>query len=78
MPTATHTSLTSLATEHREVLLETVVRARTLDEAAAALGISSRQLRLRAYAAAHALRAALRETGPAGRGPLPHADERVP
>ena len=56
-------ALRALPSSHLEVLNETVLRGRTVNEAAAALGISVDAVKLRVYYALRALRVVLAEHG---------------
>jgi RNA polymerase sigma-70 factor (ECF subfamily) len=56
-------ALRGLSPAHREVLNETILRGRTVNDAAAALGIPVGTVKSRVYYALYALRAALAERG---------------
>jgi RNA polymerase sigma-70 factor (ECF subfamily) len=56
-------ALSSLSRAHREVLTETVMRNRTVNEAADILGIPSDTVKTRIYYALRALRIVLEERG---------------
>jgi RNA polymerase sigma-70 factor (ECF subfamily) len=56
-------ALRALPPAHREVLNETILRGRTVNDAATALGIPVGTVKSRVYYALHALRAALAERG---------------
>ena len=56
-------ALRALSPAHREVLNETILRGRTVNDAAAALGIPVGTVKSRVYHALHALRTALAERG---------------
>jgi DNA-directed RNA polymerase specialized sigma24 family protein len=56
-------ALRTLSPAHRQVLNETILRGRTVNDAAAALGIPVGAVKARVYYALHALRVALAERG---------------
>ncbi|HWG65035.1 MAG TPA: sigma factor-like helix-turn-helix DNA-binding protein [Streptosporangiaceae bacterium] len=56
-------AIRSLRPDHRGVLLETCYRGRSVDEAAAVLGIPAARVRSQAFYALHALKLALEERG---------------
>jgi RNA polymerase sigma-70 factor, ECF subfamily len=56
-------ALGSLSRAHREVLTETVMRNRTVNEAADILGLPPATIKIRIYYALHALRILLEERG---------------
>lgn len=59
-------AMRSLSAAHREVLVQTVLRDRTVNEAARELGLPVGTVKSRVYYATRALRAALEEIGVAG------------
>jgi RNA polymerase sigma-70 factor (ECF subfamily) len=63
---AVRDALDSLSPAHREVLNETILRDRTVNQAAESLGIPVGTVKSRVYYATRALRAALEEIGVAG------------
>jgi RNA polymerase sigma-70 factor (ECF subfamily) len=56
-------ALKTLSREHREVLLESYFRGRSVAEAAAALGVPAGTIKSRTHYALHALRAAINDMG---------------
>ncbi|MEU4829994.1 sigma factor-like helix-turn-helix DNA-binding protein [Streptosporangium sp. NPDC023615] len=56
-------ALASLSPVHREILHETVLRGRSVNDAAEALGMGVETVKVRVYHALRALRAALEERG---------------
>src|SRR5262249_7344223 len=56
-------ALRALSPAHRQVLNETILRGRTVNDAATALGIPVSTVKSRVYYALHALRVALAERG---------------
>ena len=63
-------ALASLHPDHREVLVETFYRRRSVTDAAATLGIPSETVKLRTFFALKALKRALEE-----RGAMTHATD---
>ena len=57
------TALRTLSPEHREVLVETYLRGRSITEAAEHLGVVEGTVKSRTHYALHALRAALTDIG---------------
>lgn len=62
-PVAVTEALASLRPDHRDVLVETYYRGCSVAEAAAALGVPAGTVKLRAFYALKALKAALQERG---------------
>ncbi|WP_233509843.1 sigma factor-like helix-turn-helix DNA-binding protein [Actinomadura craniellae] len=57
-------ALHSLSSAHREILVETYFRRRSVNEAASVLGLPVETVKTRVYEALHALRAALDAVDP--------------